>query len=81
MKSGIAGLVKFAGGSAFGAALGAAIGVLMAPRSGEETRAYTAAFVENARAEGELARQEAEARVAAHFRQETGDPTALTSQG
>lgn len=79
MKSGIAGLLKFAGGSAFGAALGATIGVLMAPRSGEETRAYTAAFVDNARAEGELARQDAEARVAAHFRQEVNDPTALTT--
>jgi len=79
MKSGIAGLLKFAGGSAFGAALGAAIGALMAPRSGEETRAYTAAFVENARAEGELAREQAEARVVAHFRAEVDDPTAFTT--
>jgi gas vesicle protein len=79
MKSGIAGLLKFAGGSAFGAALGATIGVLMAPRSGEETRAYTAEFVQTARAEGELARQAAEERAAAHFRREVGDPTALTT--
>lgn len=79
MKSGIEGLLKFAAGSAFGATLGATIGVLMAPRSGAETQAYTAAYIENARAEGERARQEAEARVAAHFRQEVDDPTALTT--
>ncbi len=80
MKSGFAGLLKFATGSAVGATIGAAIGVLMAPRSGEQTQAETAAFLQTAKAEGELARQQAEARVAARFRDKVHDPSALTSQ-
>lgn len=79
MKSGIAGLLKFSAGSAIGATLGAAIGMLMAPRSGAETQANANAFIEGARAEGESARQQAEARVAEHFRQKVNDPTALST--
>jgi gas vesicle protein len=80
MKNGFAGFLKFAAGSAVGATLGAAIGVLMAPKSGDQTQADTAAFVQTARAEGEQARQQAEARVAARFRDKVHDPSALSSQ-
>ncbi len=80
MKNGFAGLMKFAAGSAVGATIGAAIGVLMAPKSGEQTQQDTAAFLQTAKAEGELARQEAEARVAARFRDKVHDPSALTTQ-
>lgn len=78
MKSGISTLAKFVAGSAFGATLGATIGLLMAPRSGEETQAQTAAFMENLKTEGERARVEAEAQVAERFRQKVNDPTAFT---
>ena len=79
MKNGIAGLLKFAAGSAVGATIGAAIGVLMAPKSGEQTQADTATFLQTAKAEGEEARQQAEARVAARFRDKVHDPAALSS--
>lgn len=78
MKSGIAKLGKFLAGSAFGATVGATIGLLLAPRSGEETQAQTAAFMETIKTEGERARIEAEAQAAERFRQKVNDPTALT---
>lgn len=80
MKSGISTLVKFAAGTAFGATLGATIGLLMAPKSGAETQADTAAYFDNLKTEGERARQEAEAQVAERFRQKTNDPTAFTQK-
>lgn len=80
MKSGIASLAKFAAGSAFGAALGATIGMLMAPKSGDQLQAETAALFTEVKTEGELARQEAEARAAERFRQKVKDPTALTTK-
>lgn len=73
-------LVKFAAGSAFGAALGATIGLLMAPKSGEELQADTAAYFEHVKTEGERARQEAEAQVAERFRQKVNDPSAFTQK-
>lgn len=79
MKSGISSLMKFAAGSALGVALGATIGLLMAPRSGEQLQADTAMFVDNLRTEGEQARAEAEAEMAARFRQKVGDPNAFTN--
>lgn len=80
MKSGLSTLVKFAAGSAFGATLGATIGLLMAPRSGEQTRTHTAAWMENLKTEGERARIEAEAQVAERFRQKVNDPTAFSQK-
>lgn len=77
MKQGIAKTLKFAGGSAFGAALGAAIGALMAPRSGDETQAQANALVTTMKTEGEVARIEAEERVARNFRAKVDDPNAL----
>lgn len=78
MKSGVVNLLKFAAGSAFGATLGATIGLLMAPKSGAEMQADTAAYVGTLKSEGERARQEAEEQVAERFRQKTSDPTAFT---
>lgn len=69
--------MKFAAGSAFGATLGATIGVLMAPKSGEQTQADTAALLETMKIEGETAQSEAEARMAERFRQRVDDPEAL----
>lgn len=79
MKSGLAGLLKFAAGSAVGATIGASIGALMAPKKGADTQADTAAFISTARSEGERARLEAEARVAERFRTKVHDPSALTT--
>lgn len=80
MKSGISTLIKFAAGSAFGATLGATIGMLMAPKSGEQLQADTAAFVDTLKTEGEIARQEAEAQMADRFRAKVNDSTALTQK-
>lgn len=80
MKSGIASLAKFALGSALGATLGASIGLLMAPRSGEQTQANTAAFIDNLKTEGERARLEAETQMAERFRHKVGDPNAFTQK-
>ena len=77
MNQGIAKMLKFAGGSAFGATVGAAIGALMAPRSGVETQAQTNALIDTMKAEGEVARIEAEERVAQNFRAKVDDPNAL----
>lgn len=73
-------LIKFAAGSALGATLGATIGLLMAPKSGEQMQADTAAFVDNVKTEGERARQEAEAQMAERFRAKVNDPNALTNK-
>lgn len=73
-------LVKFMAGSALGATLGATIGLLMAPKSGPQLQADTAAYLDNVRTEGELARQEAEAAMAERFRQKVDDPSALTEK-
>lgn len=76
----VSGLFKFVAGSAVGATVGAAIGVLMAPKSGAETQADTAAFLQGAKAEGQRAQHEAEAAAAERFRNKVQDPAALTSQ-
>lgn len=73
------GIVKFLGGSAMGAALGAAIGALMAPKSGDQMQAETAALIDLAKAEGEAARVQAEERIAASFRARVDDPKALNN--
>lgn len=80
MKSGLSSLIKFAAGSALGATLGATIGILMAPKSGEQTQADTAAFIHTLKTEGELARQETEAQMAERFRQKVDDPEAFTQK-
>lgn len=80
MKSGLSTLAKFVAGSAFGLTVGATIGLLMAPKSGDQLQADTAAYVETLRVEGERARQEAEAQAAERFRQKVKDPTALTEK-
>lgn len=80
MKSGIATLAKFVAGSALGATLGATIGLLMAPKSGEELQADTAAYIDTLKTEGDRARQEAEAQVAERFRQKVNDPSAFTQK-
>lgn len=78
MKSGFSTLVKFVTGSALGATLGATIGVLMAPKSGEQMQADTAAYLDNLKAEGARAQQEAEAAAVERFRQKVNDPKAFT---
>lgn len=78
MKSGLSTLVKFLAGSALGATLGATVGVLMAPKSGAQMQADTVAYFDNLKAEGDRARQEAEAAVAERFRQKVNDPKAFT---
>lgn len=80
MKSGISTLAKFVAGSAFGATLGATIGLLMAPKSGSELQADTAAYLETLKVEGERARIETEAQMAERFRQKVNDPDALTQK-
>lgn len=80
MKSGLSTLVKFAAGSALGATLGATIGLLMAPKSGEQMQADTAAFMDTLKTEGEQARQDAEAQMAARFRAKVNDSNALTQK-
>lgn len=78
--SGMASLVKFVAGSAVGATIGASIGLLLAPKSGEQLQAETAAYMDNLKSEGELARQRAEAEMAERFRQKVDDPTAFTQE-
>lgn len=73
-------LVKFAAGSVLGATLGATIGLLMAPKSGDQLQAETAARIDLMKTEGERARQEAEAQMAERFRQKVDDPSALTQK-
>lgn len=73
-------LIKFAAGSALGATLGATIGLLMAPKSGEQMQAETAALVTTMKTEGERARQEAEAQMAERFRAKVNDPGALSQK-
>lgn len=80
MKSGLSSLIKFAAGSALGATLGATIGMLMAPKSGEQMQADTAAYMHTLKTEGEQARQEAEAQMAERFRQKVDDPEAFTQK-
>lgn len=80
MKSGVSTLIKFAAGSALGVTLGATIGMLMAPKSGEQMQAETAAFVDTVKTEGERARQEAEAQMAERFRAKVNDSSALTQK-
>lgn len=80
MKSGVSTLIKFAAGSALGATLGATIGMLMAPKSGDQMQADTAAFVDTLKTEGEQARQQAEAQMAERFRAKVNDSSALTQK-
>lgn len=72
-------LAKFLAGSAVGATVGATIGLLMAPKSGAELQAETSSYISNMKAEGEKAREEAEAQVAERFRQRVNDPSAFSS--
>lgn len=76
----MSGFLKFAVGSALGATVGAAIGVLMAPKSGEETQADAASFIQGAKAEGQRAQAQAEAAAAERFRSKVEDPSALATQ-
>lgn len=78
MNSGVKTLTKFVASSVLGATLGATIGLLMAPKSGAELQAETAARIDLMQTEGERARQEAEAQMAERFRQKVDDPTAFT---
>ena len=78
--SAIASLAKFAAGSAIGATLGAAVGLMVAPKSGEQIQADTAAFVDRLKTEGELAKREAEEQMAERFRQKVGDSSAFTQK-
>lgn len=70
---------KFLAGSAFGATVGATIGLLMAPKSGAELQADTSSYINTVKAEGEKAREEAEAQLVERFRQRVNDPTAFSS--
>ncbi len=78
--SAFGGLLKFMVGGAAGTAVGLAVGSLLAPKKGSDFQADVQSRIAESKVAGEEAERQTVEQLQQRFRQQVGDPKALTAR-